>query len=74
MIRIEFDTDNAAFEDFPRESARILRNAADRIESGAMIGPLHDLNGNKVGYFEVLPSKKLRRHAQWTGDSPEPQN
>lgn len=65
MIRVEFDTDNAAFTDPPEgegfavESARILADAAERIGNGAMIGPLHDLNGNRVGHFEVLPTQRV---------------
>lgn len=59
MIRVEFDTDNAAFEEaLENESARILRVAADLIENGSVSGPLLDANGNTVGFFEVVPSKE----------------
>jgi hypothetical protein len=59
VIRVEFDTDNAAFGngDLATEAARLLRDAAERIEQGATTGALRDLNGNKVGYFEVLPDQ-----------------
>lgn len=56
------DTDNAAFhpdEDTydeqytAAEIARILREAADKLEhEGEYEYPLHDLNGNKVGQYE----------------------
>lgn len=61
MVRIEFDTDGSAFDPntFTIEVERIVRDAADRIGQGAMIGPLLDHNGNHVGYFEVLPTKRL---------------
>lgn len=65
MIRVEFDTDSAAFtepsdgEGFTVEAARILNDAAERIGNGAMIGKLRDLNGNSVGFFEVLPTQKV---------------
>lgn len=65
MIRVEFDTDNAVFaeppegEGLPVEAARILTDAAERIGNGVMLGRLRDLNGNSVGYFEVLPTQKV---------------
>lgn len=55
-IAITFDTDNAAFDDGngPAETARILRNIAQRIEfSGATYGTAHDINGNKVGEWSL---------------------
>ena len=62
MIRVEFDTESAAFEDsivFSAEVSRILRDVAERIANGAMLGPLHDVNGNKIGYFEVIPGRRV---------------
>ena len=55
MLKIEFETDNAAFFDgnATHETARILRNIADRIESGATEGGAHDFNGNRVGKWSV---------------------
>ena len=51
-----FDMDNAAFEDMPaHETARILRNLANRIESDAINGTslavyaIRDINGNCIG-------------------------
>ena len=41
---------NAAFEFDPRpELARILREVADKIESGANGGTMRDVNGNRIG-------------------------
>ena len=51
-ITIEIDTSNAAFGcDESEEVARILRDAAHRIEmyGDRAEGPLRDLNGNTVG-------------------------
>lgn len=55
-FRLELEASNAAFDDAPAsEIARILRDAADRIErdgEGAFgPAPLFDANGNKVGRF-----------------------
>jgi hypothetical protein len=54
-ITIEIETGNAAFDDAPAtEIARILRNAAERIEGGDVDGfPLYDLNGNKCGALHI---------------------
>ena len=56
-IRITIDTSNDAFSIDERyaETVRILRELADRLEShrGSKI-PLRDLNGNKVGEFEMF--------------------
>lgn len=47
--------DNAAFEgdDGRQEIARIMREAAKRIEYGGTVGPCFDANGNRVGYWEI---------------------
>jgi hypothetical protein len=56
-VKIEIDTCNDAFRENPgAEVARILRNAADKIEYGSEIDfPLRDENGNTVGQvsFEI---------------------
>lgn len=51
MIRIKIKTENAAFQDGNKrcEVARILRNLADKIESGESPSKLLDINGNCVG-------------------------
>lgn len=53
-ISIEFDTENAAFEDAGHEleAERIIKAAAVRISNGEKQGTLKDLNGNTVGEFK----------------------
>ncbi len=51
-LKLEIEMDNAAFDDGNggnSEAARILREAADRIESGNDNTGLLDSNGNRVG-------------------------
>lgn len=55
MFKLEFRTDNAAFDDLPgHEIARILRDAAtwfDHNHSGLFIDrPIRDANGNRIGH------------------------
>jgi hypothetical protein len=56
---LEIKMDNAAFEDDPSyEVARILKETAKRIEGHPHFSPgheqpLHDVNGNTVGCFDV---------------------
>ena len=63
MLKIEFATENAAFCD-PRfgepdeyyiraECCRILEEVLDKIEDGFDSGSILDINGNKVGSFEL---------------------
>lgn len=51
----ELDIDNAAFEgdNLAYEVARVLREAAGRIEGGATESNLRDANGNTVGKFKL---------------------
>lgn len=50
MLKLKFATENAAFNGEPiYEAARLLREAAHRIEAGEYEGRLFDINGNKVG-------------------------
>lgn len=52
MLRI--DTGGAAFEAEPAtELARLLREAAERVEAGDAEGRIRDANGNTVGAFCV---------------------
>jgi hypothetical protein len=57
IFRLNVHTDNAAFDPDPApELARILRAAAERIESGEYIGhylTILDVNGNDVGRFAL---------------------
>ncbi len=50
-FRLVIKTDNAAFEDYPREVARILRLVADKVEDGEPTGSARDANGNTVAAF-----------------------
>ena len=51
---IQFEMDNAAFADYPmEEAARILRNAADKMEAGAQEFSLRDINGNTIGRVDI---------------------
>lgn len=57
-VRIEFDTDNAAFEDdWEGEVRRTINDAAGKV---ARLGPppgryrLYDGNGNTIGYAELV--------------------
>ena len=60
--QVNIDSENAAFEgDNGRpEVARLLRQAADRIEAGDDIGRLHDINGNGCGRFDCEPGEVWR--------------
>ncbi|USN14348.1 hypothetical protein KABACHOK_05350 [Brevundimonas phage vB_BpoS-Kabachok] len=55
MFKLEIETGNAAFDDGDKayEIARILRALADRVENGDEAGSVRDVNGNKVGSFDV---------------------
>jgi hypothetical protein len=51
---IDISTGNGAFDDDAgAEVARILRDVADRIERGTATGKVFDINGNRVGSFEL---------------------
>ena len=55
-ITITIDMDNAAFGDAPNyELARILRGLSNKLaySSEFIDRPLFDINGNKVGKFEL---------------------
>lgn len=58
MVKIEFTTGNAAFRTEDErldeyEVARILKDIAEKIESGATYGAIIDYNGNKVGSWSI---------------------
>lgn len=63
MFKMDFATDNAAFDDMPAtESARILREIARKIETGEQLGggPIRDANGNRIGHWELTPYRDKR--------------
>lgn len=56
MFKLEFTTDNAAFEgdDGANEVARILKKIANAVSGdGSEGGTIHDFNGNKVGQWSL---------------------
>ncbi len=60
MFSMQFDTDNAAFDDDNggrTEIARILQDTARAIESGQVTVTLRDINGNHVGQADYNPFK-----------------
>jgi hypothetical protein len=50
-FELEFETDNEAFDELAPEVSRILRELADKIESGRLHGKIYDANGNHIGGF-----------------------
>ena len=52
-MKLNIKTTNAAFEDKSLEAARLLREVAERIESGETEGNLKDTNGNTVGSWKL---------------------
>jgi len=56
MLKINFATGNEAFQgDETGETVRILREIAKKIEEGREVGPVMDLNGNKIGAWSYCP-------------------
>ncbi len=52
-MKLEFETDNAAFDEYPaEETSLILHDIADRVEAGDMSGDIRDTNGNRIGHYE----------------------
>jgi hypothetical protein len=55
--KISIKTDNAAFGDTDsvraEEVARLLREIAEDLDNGEVCGPVIDLNGNKVGTWDL---------------------
>lgn len=53
-LKIEINMDNAAFEIYPeREINRILKKISLEIMAEETYGNCMDINGNKVGYYEM---------------------
>lgn len=57
VLIVELDCSNDAFQSDGNggrtEAARLLREAADRIEAYKLGGRLKDQNGNSVGFFTM---------------------
>jgi hypothetical protein len=55
MINIKIFTGGAAFEDdYTFETARVLREIADKIEAGREPASINDINGNKCVRIEYI--------------------
>lgn len=53
-MKIQFTTSGAAFEDYgDNEVRRILEGIADKVEHGYSDGSIMDINGNKIGFWEI---------------------
>lgn len=53
MFRIQFDTENEAFYDQPREEiARILADVTAKVRAGKLEGKILDENGNTIGEWK----------------------
>ena len=49
-MKIEFDTNNAAFQDYGAdEIARILARISEKVQYGFVEGKIIDINGNQIG-------------------------
>ena len=54
MIRIEFETTNSAFDDYgDREIIRVLAVIAEKVERGMDKDIIIDIDGNKIGKWEL---------------------
>ena len=56
MVRIEFNTDNAAFEGdagMIEETTRILLRLVQKIGAGLEAGSILDVNGNRIGSWDI---------------------
>ena len=67
IINITITTDNAAFDGSMSgiESARILRQLADRIDGAPVCKgdrlPLREINGNTVGRYSVTGAQRINK-------------
>ncbi len=53
-FRLDIETNNAVFAEQPGiECARLLRQAAENVEAGALCENLSDVNGNSVGFWRL---------------------
>lgn len=53
MFRLEFETDNAAFDDAAAEANHILQEIAGCLRAGYPEGIVRDRNGNRIGTYEL---------------------
>ena len=57
-FKAEFDMGNAAFEDYPNEVSRLLREIADKTAFWTFAkepksGQIKDINGTKIGQWSI---------------------
>ena len=53
-MKVQFNTDNAAFEENAQEEiSRILCKIARQVETGSEAGAVIDYNGNKIGRWDI---------------------
>lgn len=58
-MKVEFETDNDAYQNLGNGDvdgvlvADTLREIANKIESGEVMGSVRDPNGNTVGYYRL---------------------
>ena len=53
-MKIEFTTSNAAFDEYgDYEVARILEDIAEKVKAGRSGGVIMDINGNRIGEWEL---------------------
>ncbi len=53
-FELKIESENAAFADFPSmETARLLRQTAYKLLDGSDSGVLMDINGNRVGDWDL---------------------
>lgn len=54
LAEITFTMNNEAFgDDYRAEACRILRDIADKVEGGREGGIVMDVNGNRIGAWDV---------------------
>jgi len=61
MFYVFFERDNDSFigdSNKEKESAKILRELADRVEKGDKSGKIFDSNGNSIGIFGIKGKEK----------------
>lgn len=57
-FKLDIECGNAAFEDeVHAELGRILAEICANLANGEIRGGCYDLNGNRVGYFELVDSE-----------------
>ena len=53
-LKLEFQTDTAAFEDDrDAEASRILHEVAERVAGGGTTGGIRDRNSSRIGQYEM---------------------